>query len=126
MLNKVMLIGNLGAAPEARQTTSGSALTEIRLATSEAYKDKDGQRVDRTEWHRVVVFGSQAESVARYLSKGSKVYVEGRIQTREWQDKEGQKRYTTEIIASHVTFLDKRSESGSGGSGVRNNDPAPF
>lgn len=126
MLNKVMLIGNLGADPEARQTTSGSALTEIRLATSESYKDKDGQRVEKTEWHRVVVFGSQAESVARYLSKGSKVYVEGRIQTREWQDKEGQKRYTTEIIASHVTFLDKRSESGAGGSGVRNNDPAPF
>ena len=126
MLNKVMLIGNLGADPEARQTPSGSALTEIRLATSESYKDKDGQRVEKTEWHRVVVFGSQAESVARYLSKGSKVYVEGRIQTREWQDKEGQKRYTTEIIALHVTFLDSKRDGGSGGSGVRNNDPAPF
>lgn len=124
MLNKVMLIGNLGMTPELKTTQSGTALCELRLATSEMSRDAQGNKQSRTEWHRVIVFDKQAESVCTYLSKGSKVHVEGRIQTREWTDKEGQKRYVTEIVASHVLFLDSKRDGG--GSGVRDNDPAPF
>lgn len=105
MLNKVMIIGNLGADPELRYTSSGNPVCEIRVATKEVWKGRDGEKKDRTEWHRVVVWGKQGENVNKYLSKGRQVYVEGRIQTRSWQDQEGKKRYTTEIVANNVLFL---------------------
>lgn len=114
-LNKVMLIGNLGVDPEVRQTANGTQVSELRIATNEVWRDANGTNQTRTEWHRVVVWGRQAENVGRFLKKGSMIYVEGRLQTREWQDKEGQKRYTTEIIASQVTFLDRQGGGGGGG-----------
>ena len=104
-VNKAILIGNLGADPELRNTTGGTPVCELRIATNEKWKDQQGATQERTEWHRVVVWGKQAESAARYLSKGRSVYVEGRIQTREWEDKDGHRRWSTEIIASTVTFL---------------------
>lgn len=109
MLNKVALIGHVGADPEIRQTGSGTAVCELRLATNETWKDQSGAPQTRTEWHRVIAWGRTAENVGRYVKKGSLIYVEGRLQTREWQDKEGQRRYTTEIIASQVTFLERSS-----------------
>lgn len=112
MLNKVMLIGNLGKDPELRYTASGQAVCDFNVATSENFTDREGQKQERTEWHRVVVWARQAENCKRYLSKGSKVFVEGRLQTREWDDKTGTKRYTTEVVAQNVRFL---SGKGSGG-----------
>src|SRR5262245_52663941 len=106
MLNKVMLIGNLGRDPELRYTASGQAVCDFTVATNESYTDRDGQRQDRTEWHRVVVWGKQGENCKRYLGKGRRVFVEGRLQTREWEDKSGGKRNTTEIVAQNVRFLD--------------------
>jgi len=115
MLNKVMLIGNLGADPELRQTTSGTSVCEMRIATNESWFDKQAnERKDRVEWHRVIVWGASGENCAKYLSKGSKAYVEGRIQTREWQDQSGNKRYTTEIVANSVQFLSTRGSAGGG------------
>lgn len=109
-INKAILIGNLGNDPEVRYMPSGGAVTNISLATSEVWKDKQtGEQHDRTEWHRVVFFNRLAEIAGEYLKKGSKVYVEGRIQTRKWQDKNGQDRYTTEIVASEMQILDGRS-----------------
>jgi len=105
MVNKVILIGNLGADPELRSTQTGQSVCSLRIATSETYKDKEGQKQERTEWHQVVVWGPQAETVNRYCKKGKQVFVEGRIQTRKWQDKEGKDRYTTEIVADNVRFL---------------------
>jgi len=119
-VNKVILIGNLGADPEMRYTPGGAAVCELRLATNESWTDKKGERQERTEWHRVVVWGKRAEVVSKYLSKGRQVYVEGRIRTRSWEDKEGNKRYTTEIIADNVQFL-----GGGGGKGKGTNAPAP-
>lgn len=111
-INKVILIGNLGADPEVRYMPSGSAVANITLATSDAWKDKQtGEQHDRTEWHRVVFFNRLAEIAGEYLRKGSKIYVEGRLQTRKWQDKNGQDRYTTEIIASEMQMLDGRGSS---------------
>ena len=107
-VNKVILVGNLGADPETRYTTGGDAVTTIRLATSDTWKDKGGEKQERTEWHRVVFFGKLAEIAGEYLKKGRSVYVEGRIQTRKWQDKEGQERYTTEIVASEMQMLGGR------------------
>jgi single-strand DNA-binding protein len=104
-VNKAIIIGNLGADPEVRYTQSGSAVANLSIATNERWTDKSGQSQERTEWHRVVVFGKTAENCAKYLSKGRQVYVEGRIQTRDWQDKDGNKRYSTEIVANNVTFL---------------------
>ena len=119
MLNKVMIIGNLGADPELRTTTSGTAVCELRMATNESWLDKaSNERKDRVEWHRVIVWGKSGENCAKYLSKGSKAYVEGRIQTREWEDKDGNKRYTTEIVANSVQFLDSK------GSGGQRQEPA--
>ena len=109
MLNKVMNIGHLGADPELRYTQSGSPVTTLRIATDESYTDKDGNRVERTEWHRVVVFQRAAENCNQYLRKGSLVYVEGKLSTRKWQDQNGQDRYTTEIRADRVQFLDRRN-----------------
>jgi len=112
-INKVILIGNLGRDPEVRYTPSGSAVANLNLATDESYKDKQsGQMVPRTEWHRVVMFGRLAEISQQYLKKGSKVYIEGKLQTRKWQDQSGQDRYTTEIVVDgfqgQMQMLDSR------------------
>lgn len=108
-LNKVMIIGNLGNEPEVRFTASGSPIANVSIATSDTWRDKQtGEQQERTEWHRVVFFSRLAEIVQQYLHKGSKIYVEGRLQTRSWDDKDGQKRYTTEIIANEMQMLDSR------------------
>ncbi len=104
-VNKVILIGNLGRDPELRYTQSGQAVTNFSLATTDRFSNKSGEREERTEWHRVVAWARTAELCAQYLSKGRAVYVEGRLQTREWEDKEGQKRRTTEVVAQTVQFL---------------------
>jgi len=104
-INKVILIGHLGADPEVRYTAGGSAVANLRIATTERFKDRDGNQQEKTEWHRVVVWGQQAEHCGQYLTKGRQVYIEGSIETREWTDKEGTKRYTTEIKARSVVFL---------------------
>ncbi|TMG91851.1 MAG: single-stranded DNA-binding protein [Betaproteobacteria bacterium] len=111
-VNKVILVGNLGRDPETRYTTSGDAVTNIRVATTDTWKDKNGEKQERTEWHTVVFFGRQAEIAGEYLKKGRQVYVEGRLQTRKWQDKEGQDRYTTEIVADRMQMLGSREGSG--------------
>ncbi|MDQ4147453.1 MAG: single-stranded DNA-binding protein [Pseudomonadota bacterium] len=108
-VNKVILVGNLGQDPEVKYMPSGGAVCNISLATTDSWKDKNtGERQERTEWHRVVFFNRLAEIAGEYLRKGSQVYVEGRLQTREWQDKEGQKRYTTEIVAGDMQMLGGR------------------
>lgn len=104
-INRAMLIGNLGSDPDVRTLNGGDVVCEFRLATSETWKDKNGERQERTEWHTVVCWGGLAESCGEYLSKGRQVYVEGRIQTREWEDKDGVKRWSTEINAQTVQFL---------------------
>ena len=117
-VNKATLIGNLGADPEIRYTNSGSAVANVRLATAESWRDKEsGDQQERTEWHRVVFFGRLAEIVEQYLRKGSHVYVEGRIQTRKWQDRDGNDRYTTEIVANEMQMLGGRGGGGGGGGG---------
>jgi single-strand DNA-binding protein len=109
-VNKVILIGNLGADPETRRTPSDTAVTNARLATSEQWRDRNtGETQEHTEWHRVVFFGKLGEIAGQYLRKGSKVYVEGRIRTRKWQGQDGQDRYTTEIVADNMQMLDSRS-----------------
>jgi single-strand DNA-binding protein len=115
-LNKVMIIGRLGADPELKYTQSGTPVARMRIATSETYTDREGNRQESTEWHTVVVFQRQAENCANYLSKGSMVYVEGSLQTRQWQDQQGQNRYTTEIKGQRVQFLDRKGD-GPGASG---------
>jgi single-strand DNA-binding protein len=104
-VNKVILIGNLGANPELKYLPSGQPVCEIRLATNEVFNDQQGQRQERTEWHRVVVYGKQAENCSQYLAKGRSCYIEGRLRTRSWDDKDGNKRYMTEIVADRVQFL---------------------
>ncbi len=112
-VNKVILIGNLGADPETRYLPSGGAVANVNIATSESWKDKQsGQMQERTEWHRVVFFNRLAEIVGEYLKKGSKVYIEGSLRTRKWQDKEGRDQYTTEIVASEMQMLDSRGMGG--------------
>ena len=110
MLNKVMIIGRLGRDPELRYTQSGAPVATLNVATDESYTDREGNKVDRTEWHRVSVFQRQAENCANFLGKGSLVYIEGSLQTRKWQDQQGQDRYTTEIKAQRVQFLDRKGE----------------
>ena len=111
-LNKVMLIGNLGADPEMRYTGNGNAVGNVRLATAESWRDREsGEQQERTEWHRVIFFGRLAEIVGEYLRKGSQIYIEGRLQTRKWQDREGNDRYTTEIVASEMQMLGGRGGS---------------
>ncbi|QKK03162.1 MAG: single-stranded DNA-binding protein [Pseudomonadota bacterium] len=108
-INKAILIGNLGADPETRHTAGGNAVTNIRIATSETWRDRQsGEQQERTEWHRVVLFGKLGEIAGEYLRKGSKVYIEGRIQTRKWQGQDGQDRWTTEIVANDMQMLDSR------------------
>jgi single-strand DNA-binding protein len=104
-LNKVILIGNLGSDPEIRYTGTGSPVANFNIATNETWTGKDGERNERTEWHRIVVWGKLAETASEYLKKGKQVYVEGRLQTRQWQDREGGKRQTTEVVASTVLML---------------------
>ena len=111
-INKVILVGNLGNDPETRYLPSGGAVTNISVATSDSWKDKQtGQLQERTEWHRIVFFNRLAEIAAEYLKKGSKVYLEGSLRTRKWQDKSGQDRYTTEIVAGEMQMLDSRGAS---------------
>src|SRR5262245_38588742 len=107
-VNKVILIGNLGADPELRYTNTGSAVANLRIATNEQWTDKNGERQERTEWHQIVVWGKQAENCGKYLRKGRSVYVEGRLQTRQWEDQSGNKRYTTEVVAQIIQFLGGR------------------
>jgi single-strand DNA-binding protein len=112
-INKVILVGNLGADPENRTSQTGNAITNISIATSETWKDKStGQQQERTEWHRVVFFNRLAEIAAEYLRKGSKVYVEGSLRTRKWQDQNGQDRYTTEVVGNEMQMLDSRGMGG--------------
>jgi len=118
-INKVILIGNLGQDPEVKYTPNGGAVTNVTVATSESWKDKStGEQKENTEWHRVVFFRRLAEIVGEYLKKGSKVYIEGKLQTRKWQDKDGNDRYTTEIVANDMQMLDSR------GSSAGQNDPS--
>lgn len=115
-INKVILIGHLGQDPEVRFTPSGSAVANLSLATSDSWKDKQsGERQERTEWHRVVLFNKTAEIAQQYLKKGAKVYIEGRLQTRKWQDQNGQDRYSTEIVANDMQMLDGRGGDAQGG-----------
>jgi len=116
-VNKVILVGNLGADPEARSLGNGGEVVNLRIATSETWNDKDGNRQERTEWHRVVIFNENLGRVAKnYLKKGSKVYIEGQLQTRKWQDQSGQEKYSTEIVLQRfrgeLVLLDKRGEGG--------------
>lgn len=108
MLNKVMIIGRMGAEPEIRTGNSGT-IARLRIATDESYPDRNGQRIERTEWHTVVAFQRTAEICQQYVHKGSLLYVEGKLQTRKWQDQQGQDRYSTEITASRIVLLDKRN-----------------
>ena len=125
-INKVILVGNLGKDPEIRYSASGAAIANITIATSDSWKDKQtGEKQERTEWHRVVFFNRLAEVVGEYLKKGSQVYVEGRLQTRKWQDKEGQDRYTTEIVASEMQMLGGRGAPAGDGQGSHGSSPAP-
>jgi single-strand DNA-binding protein len=104
-VNKVILVGNLGRDAELRYTPGGSAVATLNMATTEVWNDKQGQKQEKTEWHRVILWGKQAESLQEYLTKGKQIYVEGRLQTRQWDDKDGNKRYTTEIKADRITLL---------------------
>ena len=116
MLNKVMLIGRLGRDPEIRYASNGTPIANLRMATDESYTDREGNKVERTEWHTVVVFQRQAENCKTYLGKGSLIYVEGSLQTRKWQDQSGQDRYSTEVKASRIQFLDRKgAHTGLGG-----------
>lgn len=125
-LNKAMIIGRLGQDPDVRYTQSNTAVANLSIATSERYKDKMGEWKEETEWHRVVAWGRLAEICQEYLTKGSQVYIEGPIQTRKWEDKEGQTRYTTEIKALNMTMLDSKSDrSGNGDMGPQPDESQP-
>ena len=123
-VNKVILVGNLGNDPETRYMPSGGAVTNITVATSESWKDKQtGQPQERTEWHRIVFFNRLGEIAGEYLRKGSKIYIEGALRTRKWQDKSGQDRYTTEIVASEMQMLDSKGSQGAGAQGGYQQQP---
>lgn len=122
-VNKVIILGNLGADPELKYTPNGNkAICNLRVATSESFKDKGGQRQEKVEWHRVTVWGDQAENCNKYLAKGRTVYVEGRLETRSWDDKDGTKKYSTDIVAERVRFI---GGNASGGNGQRNEPRQP-
>ena len=124
-INKVIVVGNLGQDPDTRYMPSGSAVTNITVATNESWKDKQtGEQKERTEWHKVAMFGRLAEIAAEYLRKGSQVYIEGKLRTRKWQDQSGNDRYTTEIIADEMQMLGGRG-GGGGGAPMRNDGPPP-
>ena len=116
-VNKVILVGRLGRDPETRFTSGGQAVANFSVATDESYKDRNGERQKRTEWHKIVVWGKQAEIAQQYLKKGSLIFIEGRIQSREWQDKEGQKRTSFEIVASNFRMLGGRADGAAAGAG---------
>jgi single-strand DNA-binding protein len=116
-VNKVILVGRLGRDPETRYTGGGQAVANFSVATDETYKDRNGERQKRTEWHKIVVWGKQAEIAQQYLKKGSLIFIEGRIQSREWQDKEGQKRTSFEIVANNFRMLGGRGDGGGSGGG---------
>lgn len=120
-LNKAMIIGRLGRDPELRYTQAGQAVCSLNIATDESYQDTNGNKVERTEWHKVQVWGKPAESASTYLAKGSLVYVEGSLTTRKWQDQQGQDRYTTEVKALRVQFLDRKQDGG--GQGQQTSQP---
>ena len=122
-VNKVILVGRLGRDPETRYTTSGQAVANFSVATDETYKDRNGERQKRTEWHKIVVWGKQAEIAQQYLKKGSLIFIEGRIQSREWQDKEGQKRTSFEIVATNFRMLGGRAEGAAAGAGASGGAP---
>ena len=125
-INKVILVGNLGQDPETRYMPSGGAVTNLRIATSESWKDKQtGEQQERTEWHSVAMFGRLAEISAEYLRKGSQVYIEGKLRTRKWQDKSGNDRYSTEVIADEMQMLGSRGGAGAPMSGGGQSRPAP-
>ena len=125
-INKVILVGNLGADPETRYMPSGAAVTNLRVATNESWKDKQtGEMKDRTEWHNVAMFSRLAEIAAEYLRKGSQVYIEGKLRTRKWQDRDGNDRYTTEIIADEMQMLGGRGGPGDSGSMRSESGPGP-
>lgn len=118
-INKVILVGNLGADPETRAMPSGTTVANLRIATSESWRDKQsGEQQERTEWHRVVLFGRLGEVAAEYLKKGSQVYIEGSLRTRKWQDKQGQERFSTEIVGNEMQMLGGRGGGGGGGGGT--------
>jgi single-strand DNA-binding protein len=123
MINKAILVGRLGKDPEVKYTPDGLMVTNFTIATDEQWKDKSGEKVQKTEWHRIVTFGKLAEICGKYLIKGKLVYVEGRIQTRSWEDKEGVKKYTTEIVASDMKMLDSKGQKDSDGG--REEPPVP-
>ena len=123
MVNECILIGNLGQDPELRHTSSGTAVATLSVATNRKWKDKDGNPKEDTQWHKVVVWANQAESCAEYLKKGRQVYIRGRMQTRDYEDKDGVKRYVTEIVAQEVKFLG--TKDGEGGGGSRREPPPP-
>jgi single-strand DNA-binding protein len=123
-LNKVTLIGNLGKDPETRYMPNGEAVTNITIATTETWKDKAGEKQEKTEWHRVTFYRRLAEIAGEYLKKGSQIYVEGRLETRKWQDKEGKDRYTTEVIASEMKMLGSRPGMGGGDTSERDGPPS--
>ena len=121
-LNKVLLIGHLGADPESRFMTSGNAVTNFNLATNESWKSAEGDIKDKTEWHRVVIFGKRAETAAEYMKKGQLVFIEGRLQTRSWEDKDKVKRYTTEVLCDNFTMLGRKGEGGSASAPQKDSD----
>ncbi len=125
MLNKAMVIGNLGADPEIRFTQEGTPVATFNVATTERWKGKDGQQQEATEWHRIVAWRRLAEICGEYLHKGSKVYIEGKIQTRKWQDQNGNDKYTTEIVAREMKMLDSKGDVGGGGAGGPGEPPVP-
>ncbi len=124
-VNKAILVGRLGKDPETRYMTNGEAVTNVSLATSENYKDKNGEKQERTEWHNLVFYRRLAEIAGEYLKKGAQIYVEGRIQTRKWQDKEGKDRYTTEIVVNEMQMLGGKSGGGGSFEVVENQSQAP-
>ena len=126
-VNKVILVGNLGQKPEMRYTATQAAVANISIATTESWKDKEsGEMRDKTEWHRVVYFGKLAEIVEKYLDKGSSVYIEGKLQTRKWQDKSGADRWTTEIVGNELTMLGSRAANSNNASMQSNESESPF
>lgn len=126
-VNKVIIVGRLGADPEVKTVTSGQTVCRLSVATSENWTDRDGQKQERTEWHRIVIWGRMAEVCGQHLSKGRQVYLEGRMQTRSWEDQQGQKKYTTEVIANTVQFLgsNDRSQNSSMGDSMGSQDFGP-
>ena len=127
-VNKVILVGNLGKDPELRQTQSGTSVGNFSMATSEKYNDRDGNKVENTQWHNIVVWNKLADICAQYLTKGKQVYIEGKLQTRSWDDRDGNKRYTTEVVASNLVMLGNGNGKNNGGMAPvhSDNDAPPF